>query len=209
MFIAAEQSGLKTNKDPNAGNPLGMGMGTITVYKDRRISASVAYLDNPPPNLTICTASPVARVVFKGKKTIGIETNDGRAFFASKEVIISGGALSTPQILLLSGIGPQEELEQHGIPVVHHLPMVGKNLRDHCFSSVGIAMTRSAMSADDRGRQCPSPMYWGKLSTALASPEFDALPAGLKQFLQKPTVPSFEIVTVCPYMRNKECDGHS
>jgi choline dehydrogenase-like flavoprotein len=131
IFVAAEQTGMGTNRDVNSGDPIGMGMGTVCIYKGQRLTASSAYLSSPLPNLTVVPNSSVARILFKGKTAVGVETISSRTFYARKEVIISGGALNTPQIMMLSGIGPREELEKHRISVVHDLPTVGKNLQDH------------------------------------------------------------------------------
>jgi choline dehydrogenase-like flavoprotein len=196
IFVAAEQSGLKTNPDVNSGDPIGMGMGSVCIYKNQRLTAASAYLARPPPNLSILPNSGVASIVFDGKRAVGVRTIDGRSFFAKKEVIISGGALNTPQILMLSGVGPQEELTKHGIPIVQHLPMVGRNLQDHCFSSVGVVLKRDEKSDPNEPRQSPSPMGWFKLPSVLSSQEYESLSQRLKEFLQKPTVPSFEIATV-------------
>ena len=83
--------------------------------------------------------SLVTKVLFKGKTAIGVEyTQYGKTkkVFASKEVILSAGAVNTPQILLLSGVGPKEELEKLKIKVIHDLKGVGKNLQDHIFFTI-------------------------------------------------------------------------
>jgi choline dehydrogenase-like flavoprotein len=196
IFIAAEQSGLRTNKDVNSGDPIGMGMGSVCIYEGKRLTASSAYLAHPPSNLTVLPNSPVANVIFNGKTATGVKTIDGRTFYATKEVIISGGALNTPQILMLSGIGPQHELEKHGIPVIHDLPMLGQNLQDHCSSSVGIAMKREANNPSSGHSQIPAPMGWFKLPKLQTSEEYSTLTNRMKSFLQKPTIPAFEVATV-------------
>jgi len=109
--------------------------------------------------------------------------------------VVSGGALNTPQILMLSGIGPKEELKKHGIGVVHDLPMVGQNLEDHCFSPIGISLEQNENTIG--GTQSPSPMGWFKLPSVLSSQEYRGLSPRMKRFLHKPTVPIFEISTVC------------
>jgi len=108
--------------------------------------------------------------------------------------VVSGGALNTPQILMLSGIGPKEELRKHGIHVVQDLPMVGQNLEDHCFSPIGISLEQNEKTIG--GNQSPSPMGWFKLPSVLSSAEYEGISPRMKKFLDKPTVPIFEISTV-------------
>lgn len=194
IYVAAEQSGLGTNADVNSGNPLGMGMGTVCIHNGRWLTASTAYLSQPPTNLTILPNSGVTKILFDGKRAIGVQTLDGREFSAKKEITVSGGAINTPQILMLSGIGPREELEQHQIPMIQELPQLGRNLQDHCFSSVGIVMRKDTKKVEIQ--QSPTPMGWFKIPSILASAEFDKLSEKSKAFLQRPFVPSIEIATV-------------
>jgi choline dehydrogenase-like flavoprotein len=105
-------------------------------HADLRCPATAsAYLEDAPANLTIKVNSPVAKLLISGNKAIGVRTIAGSDFHAKHEVILSGGALNTPQVLMLSGIGPAAELKKHGISVIQDLPQVGKNLQDHCFST--------------------------------------------------------------------------
>ncbi len=86
------------------------------------------------PNLTILTKAMAQKVTFDCKRATGVQVRHGgsdKTVQAKREVILSGGAFGSPQMMLLSGIGPAEELAQHGIPVVHELPGVGQNLQDH------------------------------------------------------------------------------
>lgn len=129
------------NADVNSGKPIGMGIGTACIYQGRRITASSAYLHGCP-NLTVLTDSMVRRVLFEGNVAIGVKTMDNQEFKARREIVLSGGAINTPQLLLLSGIGPPEELGKHGINLVYDLPHVGRNLQDHCFSSAGIVLKK-------------------------------------------------------------------
>ena len=77
-----------------------------------------------------------------------MECDDGTTLRANKEVILAGGSINTPQLLLLSGIGPRDELEEHGIDVVHHLPGVGKNLQDHMCINMAVECTDGAVTLD-------------------------------------------------------------
>ena len=195
IFVAAQQSGLKANQDVNSGDPLGMGMGSVCIHEGQRLTASIAYLSQPPSNLTICTDSAVAKVLFTGQKATGVKTTDGRIFYSEKEVIISGGAINTPKILMLSGVGPKEELEKHGIPILHDLPQLGKNLQDHCFSSVGIVMEKD-LNTIVGAQQSPTPMGWFDLPSVRSSQEYETLPKQTKEFMCSPTIPIIEIATV-------------
>jgi choline dehydrogenase-like flavoprotein len=156
------------------------------------------YLKTATSNLTIIPDSGVASILLEGANAVGVQILDGRKFYAKNEVIISAGALNTPQILMLSGIGPRDELEKHKITVLHELPQLGKSLQDHCFSPVGIVMKEDKRSSSAEAKQSPSPMAWIKLESVLASKEYDALPLGTKDFLLAPTVPSIEIATHIP-----------
>lgn len=195
IYLAAEQSNLIINKDINSGDPIGMGMGSVCIYKGKRLTSAMAYLQDPPSNLTITPHAAVTKVIFKDKKAIGVKTIDGREFFASKEVILSGGALNTPKVLLLSGVGPKDELQKHSIPLVHELAKVGKDLQDHCMSTSGIVLKKDP-SSPDSPMQSPTPMAFLKSLAIQSSSEFKQLPENKQKFLQAQTVPSFEIGTV-------------
>lgn len=196
VFTAAEQIGHRINEDVNDGDPIGMGMGSVCIADDVRATSSSAYLSRPPPNLKIIVNAPVARVFFEEKRAVGVETVDGRRMLARKEVILSAGALNTPQILKLSGIGPADELKKHNIPLVHDLPGVGENLQDHCFSTFGIVMKKDTTLPPGPESQSPTPMGWFKLPSVETSPDFHQLPQRLQQHMHKPTVPAMEIATV-------------
>lgn len=194
VLKAAEEVGFGVNPDVNNGNPIGMGVGTVCIYKGTRVTSSSAYLTNPPSNLTIISDAHIEKIVLEGKVAVGVQTIDGQRFAARKEVIISAGALNSPQILLLSGIG-SDGLQKHNIPVLHELPQVGKNLQDHCFSTAGIIIKKDH---DKSFKQSPSPMGWFQVPAVLRSEEFKALPKEMQEYLRKPNVPSWEMATVSP-----------
>ncbi|KAF2166676.1 GMC oxidoreductase [Zasmidium cellare ATCC 36951] len=202
VFKAAEQSGMPLNADVNSGNPIGMGISTACIYQGRRITASSAYLHGCP-NLTVRTDSLVRRVLFEGNVAIGVETMDNQKFTATREIVLSGGAINTPQLLLLSGIGPPEELREHGVNIVYDLPHVGRNLQDHCFSSAGIVLKKGNGHLAEK-KQSPSPMGWFKLKTLDRSPELENLPEDMRKYLAKSTVPHWELATNTPFF-----DGES
>lgn len=196
VFNAAEQAGFPMNADLNSGNPIGFGMGALTIKESLRVSSSSAYLRNAPPNLAIVTDAQVGRILFDGSDAIGVATVDGKKFFASKEVVLSAGAINTPQLLMLSGIGPKDELTKHDIQVRQHLPQVGANLQDHPYTPITIALRRDDRTPPGNQPQAPTPMAFLKSQTSLSSTEFDALPSETRQFLASKTVPSFELIAV-------------
>ena len=122
---------------PDHNNPNSTGIGPLPLNSTMgvRISTAMGHLNQARDrdNLTIMPNSLIRKVIFNGKKATGVEVeqNNEIKIYEAPEIILSAGAVASPQILLLSGVGPQEHLEEMGIPVVHSLPGVGKNLRDH------------------------------------------------------------------------------
>lgn len=196
IFTAAKQTGHLINQDVNNGEPIGMGMGSVCIANGIRATSASAYLSRPPPNLKIIINTPIARVLFDQKRAVGVGCINGQQFMARKEVVLSGGALNTPQLLKLSGIGPADELRRHKIALVHDLSMVGENLQDHCFSTAGIVLKKDTTLPAGPSNQSPTPMGWFKLPSVEASPEFQQLPSRVQEHMQKPTVPAMELATV-------------
>lgn len=137
LFIkAAAESGLASNKDFNGLIQEGAGYYQVTQKNGRRFSAARAFLDaaKTRPNLTIITGAYARKILIDAKIAKGIEaqTDTGiQRFMATREVILAGGAINSPQLLMLSGIGPRADLARHNIELVHELPGVGQNLQDH------------------------------------------------------------------------------
>jgi choline dehydrogenase len=133
---AASQFGLPANSDFNGVTDYGVGRFHLTLSGGWRSSASVAFL-RPAlhrPNLTVVTGAHVTRVLFEGTHAVGVEwvrNGNVESAAADAEVILSAGAIQSPQLLQLSGIGPSEVLEEAGIPVVAEAREVGANLQDH------------------------------------------------------------------------------
>ena len=144
---AGRQAGHPLNDDFNGAEQEGVGRYDFTIRRGRRCSASTAFL-NPigqRRNLAILTDSLVRRVSVEGGRATGIEVAVGdraRTIRAEREVILCAGTVNSPQLLMLSGIGPREALGRHGIPVIHELPGVGRNLRDHVDCVIAHACTR-------------------------------------------------------------------
>jgi len=132
----AMELGFSRNDDFNGATQEGVGYHQTTTRKGRRCSTAVGYLRPAMerPNLQVMTGALTEKIVFDGRRVTGVTfRQDGRVITACAgcEVILCGGAVNSPQLLMLSGIGPQEHLAELGIPVVHHLPGVGQSLQDH------------------------------------------------------------------------------
>lgn len=132
---AAQQAGYALTDDVNGFRQEGFAAFDQNISRGRRLSAARAYLHpvKARPNLEVRTRAFVNRVVFEGKKAVGVEVGRGRKTYTvlADEVILCGGAFNSPQLLQLSGVGNARELAALGIPVVHDLPGVGENLQDH------------------------------------------------------------------------------
>jgi choline dehydrogenase len=133
---AAQEVGIPYTADFNGASQDGTGFYDVTQRDVRRESAATAYLRpaRGRPNLTVLTHATALRVLMSSGKAIGVEYLHGKSkhiAYADGEVVLSGGAVNSPKLLLLSGIGPADELRAVGVDVVHDLPGVGKNLQDH------------------------------------------------------------------------------
>ncbi|MEM1164206.1 MAG: GMC family oxidoreductase N-terminal domain-containing protein, partial [Pseudomonadota bacterium] len=134
---AAQTAGYPFNPDYNGADQEGVGYFQLTAHKGRRCSAAVAYLGpaKSRENLQIVTNALATRVLFDGRRATGVEYRDRsgkmQTVQAGAEVILSGGAINSPQLLMLSGIGDPAQLQENGISPLAELPGVGKNLQDH------------------------------------------------------------------------------
>jgi choline dehydrogenase-like flavoprotein len=137
VFVdAAVQAGHARNDDFNGPEQEGVGLYQVTHRNGERYSAAKAYLTPhlSRPNLRVITGAHATRILFEGRRAVGVEYRQGgrlQQVRARREVLLSAGALLSPQLLMLSGVGPADELQRHGIGVLHHLPGVGRNLHDH------------------------------------------------------------------------------
>ncbi|MBS0388088.1 MAG: choline dehydrogenase [Proteobacteria bacterium] len=137
VFVAASVArGLRENEDFNGPEQAGVGFYQVTQRAGRRCSTAVGYLRPalPRPNLRVRTRCVAARILFSGTRTTGIEyqhAGGARIAHAEREVLLAAGAIASPQLLLLSGIGPPDELRALGIAVVAARAEVGANLQDH------------------------------------------------------------------------------
>lgn len=134
---AAEQVGIPRNEDSNGETQEGVGYFQLTINQNgTRCSTAVGFL-RPAlkrPNLDAATKAQVHRIVFDGTRAVGldVEINGEMTHIrCNKEIVLSAGAINSPQLLMLSGVGDRNELEKHGISIVKDMPGVGKNLQDH------------------------------------------------------------------------------
>jgi len=158
VFVeAAQQAGIPFNPDFNGANQLGCGLFQVTQKNGARWSAASAYLHPAAArtNLTVITKAQATRVVIENGRAAGVEYVRGgkrRTVRATHEVLLAAGAINSPHLLLLSGIGPAAELRALGVPVALDLPGVGKNLQDHLNVNVIQRVTQPVtLDGKDRG----------------------------------------------------------
>lgn len=187
---AGVEAGFARNPDYNGAEQEGVGLMQSTIRRGRRCSAAVAYL-HPAlsrPNLTLHLHAQATRVLFEGARAVGVEyLKDGalHEVRARREVILSAGVALSPQLMMLSGLGPAAQLAAHGIPVRADLPRVGQNLRDHAtavllFKRRAPGPFHLALRYDRIGRAMLQAQLFG---TGIAAD----LPGGLVGFLRTPS----------------------
>ncbi|KAJ3941004.1 uncharacterized protein N0V96_008880 [Colletotrichum fioriniae] len=209
--------GHKRNLDPNDGDLIGFSLNSTTSLNGVRVTGASAFLEkNVTANLTVLTESRVVKIIFEKDRAVGVLKEDGSQVRAKNEVILSAGALDSPRLLLLSGIGPQADLNALGIPVVKNLDGVGKSFTDHpmivtCFQMKSGFTDRMGLSDPSKyqeavkqlaesgngpllGHFSSVPHAFLKNDRAYESPEFKQLPADVKGYLLENGVPSYELV---------------
>ena len=144
---AAAEAGYEINNDMNGYKQEGFGLMDTTIFDGKRQSTSVTYLHpiKQRQNLTLITNIQVSKIIIENSSAIGVEIknkNKLEKIFIEKEVLLSAGAINSPQILMLSGVGPEEELKNHGINVISALNGVGENLQDHLETYVQYECTK-------------------------------------------------------------------
>ncbi|MDE0046335.1 MAG: choline dehydrogenase [bacterium] len=162
---AGEEAGYAVTGDQNGHRHEGFHVAQSFTRQGRRWSAASAFLKPAlgRANLELVTGALVHRIVFDGRRAVGVEAETAGGvtrFEADREVIVSGGAINSPQILLLSGVGDPAHLAEHGIPLVADVPDVGRNLEDHLIAQVSYREKRP-LSASHRFTG------WRKLATGL------------------------------------------
>ncbi len=156
LIQSAEKCGIPHNPDYNGASQEGIAMTQATINKGRRMSTAYCYLDpaRSRRNLTIEQNAMAETLILEGKRCVGVRYSVGsqkREARASREVVVSGGSINSPKILELSGIGQPELLRSHGIEVVHDLPGVGENLRDHYSPRMKYTITQPNATFNERG----------------------------------------------------------
>lgn len=157
LIKAADEVGIRHNPDYNGAHQDGIAMSQASISGGRRMSTAACYLDpiRSRANLHIETEALAEKLLFQGKRCIGVQYSKGDqklAAQAAREVIISGGSINSPQLLELSGIGQAERLRGLGIETLHALPGVGENLRDHYAPRTRWAVGAKGYTLNDRGR---------------------------------------------------------
>ena len=223
VLKAALNHGWPLNPDQNSGHLVGIGAVTTTSYDGYRVTSASAYLQNPPSNLVIWTESVVTKILFNTEtkglrpKAVGVLLADGRTPKARKEIVLSLGVIDSPKLLMLSGIGPQDELQRVGIPCVVDSPRVGKNMIDHNYVVLTWGATselgRRAALRQDKNKIASAREQWtldrtgpdatlntinliGFLKFDPSRVSFDELyklNARTREYIEQPDVPQFEL----------------
>lgn len=154
IIRGANELGVPRNDDFNSGDQEGVGYYQLFTHNGWRISSAVAYLKpaRDRANLRIETDAHTTGVILEGRRAVGVryvQNGVAREARAAREVILSAGALQSPQLLQLSGIGPASLLQRHGIGVVHDLPGVGQNLQDHLQLRLMYKVSKPITTNDD------------------------------------------------------------
>ena len=157
LFAAAQQAGYRVNPDYNALDQDGIGKTQASIKRGRRMSVAHCYLAPAMrrSNLSVVTEATVRRVLLEGRRCTGVvyqRHGQQSAVRAAREVILCGGAVATPQLLELSGIGQPKLLESHGIAVRHALSAVGENFRDHINARIAWEVKDKHASYNHRAR---------------------------------------------------------
>ena len=176
---SAVAAGLPRNGDFNGAVQEGAGLYQVTQRRGRRCSAAVAFLHpvRGRANLTVLTGRRATRILLEGGRATGVEVAGpgGSARIDTREVIVSAGTFGSPQLLLLSGIGPREELARHGIPLQHELAGVGADLADHVdLALVYRSADRSLMgiTLGTALRAVPGYFEWRRRGTGLLTTNY-------------------------------------
>jgi choline dehydrogenase len=168
-FIAsAEAIGIPRNADFNGETQEGTGYYQCTTLNGRRASTAVGYLREAEkrPNLTVLTEVLASRILFSEKKAFAVQylkNKESHQVKARREIILCGGTFNSPQLLQLSGVGPRELLERHGVPLVHEAPEVGEGLQDHFYGRTFWRCNRPITLNDDMAslfRQAKIGLQW-------------------------------------------------
>ena len=226
--------GIPLNEDYNGAIQEGISYTQRTIFKGRRVSSARAFL-RPAlkrPNIELRTKSHATKIVFDGKRAVGIQYSRGGHSYeirARREIILSGGAVNSPQLLQLSGVGPAALLKEIGVPVHHDLLGVGENLRDHFVLRI-VARIKTMDTINQRVKGLPLvsetfKYFTGRPSVLGLSPtlvyifwksdpaldngdlQISFTPASYKEGVQS-QLDDFPGVTVAPWVQRPESTGH-
>jgi choline dehydrogenase len=154
IIEGGKELGVRHTDDFNGGDQEGVGYYQLFTKNGWRCSTAVAYLRpaQKRKNLRVEVNAQATRIVFEGKRAVGVEYmqyGQHKVLRANKEVLLTAGALQSPQLLMVSGVGPAEHLREHRIDVLHHLPGVGGNLQDHLQLRVMFKVSQPITTNDD------------------------------------------------------------
>jgi choline dehydrogenase-like flavoprotein len=191
MIEAGRQAGHEYNPDFNGARQEGVGRFQLTQRNGRRLSTSDAFLHpvRTRPNLTVITHAYATRVLFEGARASGVEyarLDETRQITAAREVIVSAGAYYSPQLLMLSGIGPEDQLTPMGIEVREALP-VGESLQDHCMCNLNYTTTGPSLF------DAASPENFALFESEGRGPLTSNIPEGAGFFRARSGVPAPDI----------------
>jgi choline dehydrogenase len=181
--------GIPINPDYNGAGQAGAGTYQRAIHRGRRVSTARAFLYPAMARggLDVRTRAQTTRIIFEGRRAVGVRYRQGgpsgpeRTVTARREIILCGGAINSPRLLQLSGVGPGDLLAGHGLGVVHHLPGVGANLRDH----YAVRMVARAKGRTINSYARP-PRLWGEIAKwALGRPSILALSPSLAHVFWK------------------------
>ncbi|WP_413873420.1 choline dehydrogenase [Albidovulum sp.] len=188
---AGRQAGYPILRDSNSASQEGFAPHEQTIADGYRISTAFGFLTpevRKRPNLTIRTDSPAEKLVFEGKRAVAVDyvrNGQRQQVFAAREIILCGGSVNSPTLLMQSGIGDAEALQAFAIPVIHHLPGVGANFQDH--PDVAIRMACKVSSAS--------------LGGALRFPRKQLI--GLRWFLSRSGAAATNHYEACAFLRSR------
>jgi choline dehydrogenase len=198
---SAEKAGFKKSADFNGPEPEGIAKPDMTIGNGRR--SSTAYIFLKPamsrPNLTVETRALAHRVIVENGKAVGVEySQDGQVKVArcEREIVLSGGAYNSPHLLLLSGIGPADELRENGVGVVLDRPAVGKNLQEH-VNVITVVEPKDPISLDGQlrfDRLTLAAIQWGLFRTGLFA-NFPTSAVGFVRVREESERPDIEIIS--------------
>lgn len=153
FISAATQAGFSKTEDFNGDTQEGFGFFQVNQNNGLRWSSADAFLKPVlhRKNLTVLSNTEVQKIIFKVKEATGILTTKNEKFFARKEIILSAGAFHSPKLLMQSGVGSGQDLQNLAIPLIHNLPGVGKNLQDHLLGGI-VTTCASGLTLDDAER---------------------------------------------------------